>query len=234
MSTYLITGIVMILIFSGFLMALFQWLAIVKMPEARIRPPKPNKVTMKTKVINVTVNSIVAIVFVFATLYFGGEMMVYSSEDMDISFMTVFGEAIFTLLVYDFMYYWVHRWMHIPKYMKAIHGIHHYICHPTAFESVYVHPIECIIGIGLLLLAIFMVGGIADTSFLSAFFIYSSANILVHGNVRLEHRAFKLANYWAVRHDIHHGVSLNKNYASIFPFYDQFFDTNELPKEAEE
>ena len=67
--------------------------------------------------------------------------------------------------------------------------------------------------------------------FLVAFFIYTSVNILVHANIRLNHPVFKLANYWAVRHDIHHGTQLNKNYASIFPFFDQFFDTNAVKKD---
>ena len=230
MSSYLIIGIGLTLIFNAFLVLLFQWLALVKMPEARIRPPKANKVTLKEKILNVTGNSILAIVVLFSALYFGGDFMTH--ENKDLGFMTLFGEVIVSLLIYDFMYYWAHRWMHIPKFMKAVHGKHHYIRHPTAFESVYVHPIEGLTGMGLMLLAVLMVGGVSQQSFVAIFFIYSVANILVHGNVRLEGRIFKLVNYWAIRHDIHHGVSLNKNYASIFPFYDQFFDTNELPKEA--
>ena len=219
------------MIYSGVLMALMQWLAVVKMPEARLRPPKPNKVTLRTKTINVIGNSIVAVTFVVSALYFGGERMIYS-DAIEPSIMTVFGEMLAVLLFYDLMYYGAHRAMHHPKLMKYVHGVHHYIRHPTAFESVYVHPVEGLIGIGLLLLSIYVLGPISATSFLVAFFIYTTANIMVHANLKLENRFLKLANYWAVRHDIHHGTQLNRNYASIFPFYDQFFDTDAtLPKE---
>lgn len=230
MSAYLLTGFVLILVFNGALMALMQWLAVVKMPEARLRPPKPNKITLRKKSINVIGNSTVAVSFIFVSLYFGGGSMIYGASE-NVSMMTIFGEVLAVLLVYDFMYYLAHRSMHHPKLMKYVHGIHHYIRYPTAFESVYVHPIEGIVGIGLFMLAMFMLGPISATSFLVAFFIYSSVNILVHANIRINHRIFKLSNYWAERHDIHHGTQLNKNYASIFPFYDQFFDTNAVMKE---
>ncbi len=230
MSTYLSTGIIQILIFAGALMALMQWLAVVKMPEARLRTPKPNKVTLKNKIINVVGNSTIAVGMLVSILYVGGDALVYAASN-DISGMTIFGEMLAVLLVYDFMYYFAHRAMHHPKVMKQVHGVHHYIRYPTAFESIYVHPIEGAIGIGLLMLSLVMLGPISETSFLVAFFIYSSVNILVHANIRLNHPIFKLANYWAVRHDIHHGTQLNKNYASIFPFFDQFFDTNAVKKE---
>lgn len=230
MSTYLSMGIMQILLFAGVLMALMQWLALVKMPEARLRDPKPNKVTLKTKIINVIGNSAIAVMMLVGILYIGGDALIYAAND-ETSGMTIFGEMLAVLLVYDLMYYFAHRAMHHPKVMKQVHGVHHYIRYPTAFESIYVHPVEGMIGIGLLMLSLTILGPIADTSFLIAFFIYTSANILVHANIRLNHPIFKLANYWAVRHDIHHGTQLNKNYASIFPFFDQLFNTNSMDME---
>jgi len=223
-------GIMQILLFAGVLMALMQWLALVKMPEARLRDPKPNKVTLKTKIINVLGNSAIAVMMLVGILYIGGDALIYAAND-ETSGMTIFGEMLAVLLVYDLMYYFAHRAMHHPKVMKQVHGVHHYIRYPTAFESIYVHPVEGMIGIGLLMLSLTILGPIADTSFLIAFFIYTSANILVHANIRLNHPIFKLANYWAVRHDIHHGTQLNKNYASIFPFFDQLFNTNSMDME---
>ena len=231
MSTYLITGITLIMLFVGALMALMQWLALVKIPEARLRPPKPNKITLKAKIINVIGNSIVGIVFIYSALYLGGDHMTYVATDRT-TMLTIFGEMLAVLMFYDFMYYWAHRAMHHPQLMKKVHGMHHYIRHPTAFESIYLHPIEGLIGVGLFLLSMFILGPISETSFLIAFFIHTGANILTHANMHFDSRILKLANYWAVRHDIHHGTQLNKNYSSIFPFYDQFFDTNAMPKES--
>lgn len=222
MDSTLLQGTIMILVYSGFLMALMQWLAIVKFPQYRFREPKPNRVTLQRKIITVTGNSLVALVIVFCVLGFGGESIIYTAEA---STLTIFGEAFGMLLLYDFMYYFLHRGMHHPKVMKQVHGVHHYIRHPTAFESVYVHPLEGIAGNGLLMLSLFLLGPISVSSFLLAFFIYTSVNILVHANIRLPHPAFKLTNYWAQKHDIHHGTQLNRNYASIFPYWDMMFDT---------
>lgn len=223
MNTYLLTGLSLIMIYSGVLMAVMQWLALVKLPENRLRPPKPNKVTLNTKVINVIGNSIVALLIIFGSLYLGGESLIYAGEAA--SMLTIFGEVLAVLLVYDFMYYFLHRGMHHPKVMKQVHGVHHYIRHPTAFESVYVHPLEGIAGVSLLMFAVLLLSPISATSFIIIFFIYTTVNILVHANIRINHPLFKLSNYWAQRHDIHHGTKLNRNYASIFPFWDQMFDT---------
>ncbi len=231
MSTYMLTGFALVLVFTGLLMALMQWLALVKMPEARLRTPKPNRITLKSKIINVIGNSIISATFVLSVLYFGGGAMVYD-ESIQVSMLTIFGEVLAVLMVYDFMYYFAHRIMHYPKLMKYVHGVHHYIRYPTAFESVYLHPIEGFIGIGLFLLSNFMLGPISATSFLIAFFLLSSINILTHANVRFNHRIFTLSNYWAERHDIHHGTQLNKNFSSIFPFYDQYFDTDARMKDS--
>lgn len=204
-------------------MAVMQWLALVKLKDNRLRPPKPNRVTLNTKIINVIGNSIVALAIIFGSLYMGGESMIYAGEAA--SMLTIFGEVLAVLLVYDFMYYFLHRGMHHPKVMKQVHGVHHYIRHPTAFESVYVHPLEGIAGVGLLMFAVLLLSPISATSFILIFFIYTTVNILVHANIRINHPLFKLSNYWAQRHDIHHGTQLNRNYASIFPFWDQMFGT---------
>jgi sterol desaturase/sphingolipid hydroxylase (fatty acid hydroxylase superfamily) len=221
-SNELLIGISIVMVYAGVLMATMQYLALVKFSDKRIRPPKANKVTLKQKIVNVSGNSIVALVIIFSVLYFGGEYVIYTGE---VSALTVFGEALAMLLLYDFMYYFLHRGMHHPKVMKQVHGIHHYIRHPTAFESVYVHPLEGIAGNGLFMLSLCILGPISVWSFLLAFFVFTSVNILVHSNITLEGRIFKLSNYWAKRHDIHHGVHLNRNYSSIFPFWDLMFDT---------
>lgn len=218
----LLIGVIAVLTWSGILMAFMQYMAVVKMPERRIREPRPNRVTLKTKIINVTGNMGIALVLIFGSLYLLGDYMI--SEE-PVAWYWVIVQAIGALLVYDFMYYFFHRWMHHPKAMKYCHGTHHYIRHPTAFESVYVHPLEGIGGVTLLIIGVMIVGPISVASFVLALFIYNSCNILVHANITWNSKFMFLANYWAKRHDIHHGVHLNRNYSSIFPFWDKMFGT---------
>ena len=203
-------------------MGLMQWLAIVKLPEKRIRVPRPNKITFKTKAINVTVNSLVALTIMLSVLYIGGSSLIYTAKA---SWLTIFGEATIMLLLYDFMYYFLHRAAHKPKIMQKVHGVHHFIRHPTAFESNYVHPIEGIAGNFLFMFSLVLIGPISTTSFLVALFVFTNVNVLVHANIYIDHPLFKLLNYWSIRHDIHHGPNLNKNFASIFPFWDMMFNT---------
>jgi len=44
--------------------------------------------------------------------------------------------------------------------------------------------------------------------------------------VVVPHPAFKLTNYWVIRHDRHHYKHLNTNFASIFPYWDMMFGTH--------
>jgi sterol desaturase/sphingolipid hydroxylase (fatty acid hydroxylase superfamily) len=222
MPTTLIIGIAAIMTWAGILMAFMQYAAVVKMPHKRLRTPKPNRVTLMKKIINVSGNMGVSVLLLIGTLYFAGTAMITTESA---GYLTIFGEGLAILLLYDFMYYFFHRGMHHPKVMKKVHGVHHYIRHPTAFESVYVHPLEGIGGNVRFLLSTFILGPVSSEGFLLAFTIYTTCNILVHANIKWEHPAMKLANYWAQKHDIHHGVHLNRNYASIFPFWDKMFGT---------
>jgi sterol desaturase/sphingolipid hydroxylase (fatty acid hydroxylase superfamily) len=218
----LLVGVIVVMIWSGVLMATMQYAAVVKMPDKRIRPPRANKITLKRKVINVLGNMSVAVLMIFGALIFLQEQLI-SKEPL--AWYWVIVEVLAALLIYDLMYYFFHRSMHHPKAMKHCHGVHHYIRNPTAFESIYVHPLEGIGGVFLMLLGVFIVGPVSIESFLLTLFIYNSCNILVHANIAWDYKFMGLANYWAKRHDIHHGVHLNRNYASIFPIWDKLFGT---------
>lgn len=223
MTTGFFIALTFILIFDGILMFGLGWAATSEQfSKYRIRTPETYRIPKNKKAINISLNGLLSVVFLLTVMYlFGNRIMGHESA----SPVLIFGEVLASLLVYDFMYYFAHRSMHNPKYMKFVHGIHHYVRFPTSPESIYLHPIENMTGLGLLLIAMAIVGPISMTSFMLVFFIYSTANILVHSNLIFPNRAFILFNFWAKKHDLHHGKHLNKNYASIFPFWDLMFDT---------
>ena len=218
---FIILGV--ILIFDGILMTFMAWAAqSSSLKQYRIRTPTTYRIPKAKKAINISLNGTLSLVYLIAILYYFGDNLIY---DQPASGVTIFGEILASLLLYDFMYYFMHRAMHNPKAMKYVHGVHHYVRFPTSPESIYLHPVENMAGLGLLCLAMVVIGPISAFSFLACFFIYSTANILVHSNLDLPHPAFKLLNFWARKHDLHHGKHLNRNYASLFPFWDMMFDT---------
>lgn len=212
-----------ILAFNGALMAFLSWAAeSERFNKYRIRTPKEyQKIPWRRRVINTNLNGALSVSLFLAFFYYLGGMTLYSGWPGVTDFI---GETLGVLLLYDLMYYFAHRAMHHPKGMKYVHGVHHFVRFPTSNESVYLHPGETLGGLGLLLLSIVVLGPISTVSFLVVFFVHSVANILVHSNLIIPHPAFKLFNFWAEKHDIHHG-KIRYNYASIFPFWDQAFGT---------
>lgn len=218
---FVILGV--ILLFDGVLMSFMAWAAqSSRLKQYRIRTPATYRIPKLKKAINIGLNATLSMVFFAAVLYHFGHYLI---GDEPVSGVTMFGEVLASLLIYDFMYYFMHRAMHHPKYMKYVHGVHHYVRFPTSTESIYLHPVENLSGLGLLCIAMAIVGPLSAISFLIIFFIHSTVNILVHSNLNLPHPAFKLFNFWAIKHDLHHGKHLNRNYASIFPFWDLMFGT---------
>ncbi len=50
------------------------------------------------------------------------------------------------LFAHDTWFYWTHRWMHIPKWFRIAHAVHHDSRPPTAWAAMSFHPIEALTG----------------------------------------------------------------------------------------
>lgn len=175
------------------------------------------------KYVSIALNgTLAAAMYAFAAV-FGGDVLYQLDAAHGVVRVAV--ESILVLLVYDFFYYFLHRFLHTPMMMRHVHGVHHRVHCPEAMDGLYLHPAETTAGIALLFAAMAVVGQISVASFLTVAFVHSIANIATHTNLVVPHRAFALFNYWAVRHDFHHSTHRNANYASIFPFWDRIFGT---------
>jgi sterol desaturase/sphingolipid hydroxylase (fatty acid hydroxylase superfamily) len=208
--------------FAGLLMMVLQWMVLSdKFKQYRIRTPENVTIPMGRKIVNVGLNMIWTLLIIFSAFYFMGDHLVHFNAN--VAGVTIFGEALAVLLFYDFMYYIMHRTLHHPKLMKYVHGIHHRARFPTAFESLFLHPVEAFGGLFVLFLSAFVIGPVSAQAMFLILFFHTVINILVHANMVLPGRIFMLSNFWAVKHDYHHGKHLNKNFASIFPFWDLMF-----------
>jgi sterol desaturase/sphingolipid hydroxylase (fatty acid hydroxylase superfamily) len=137
-------------------------------------------------------------------------------------------EGVGILITYDFAYYLVHRYpFHQWRLLKKVHAVHHTVRYPTAYDSLYMHPLENAIGLVLLMLCTYLVGPVSIYSFAGVFVIYSSLNVLNHAGLDLPFFPFRTLTYLARKHDQHHVSMRSGNYASITPIFDRLFGTAE-------
>jgi sterol desaturase/sphingolipid hydroxylase (fatty acid hydroxylase superfamily) len=166
--------------------------------------------------------STLSLLTVFATLYAFYGSVVHGGR---VGAFTVAWQTIGVLLVYDFSYYFLHRLMHAKKLMRWVHGVHHRARNPSALESFYLHPLELMAGLGLFFASIWVMGPVHVHSFIVAFFIYSTMNILVHAGIVLGGAMLWPIDFLAKKHHVHHMDDFGKNYASLTPLPDLLFGT---------
>jgi sterol desaturase/sphingolipid hydroxylase (fatty acid hydroxylase superfamily) len=214
-----------ILVFDGLLMAWLTWAATksARFSRYRHRPPQMPPLDPRQKRVNTMLNNAFSLLIFAAFVWFLGERVFYAGTP---GAATLLGEVLGVLLLYDFMYYFFHRGMHLRGVMRYCHAVHHRVRSPLSDESIFLNPLETLGGLGLLCLATVILGPVSTTSWLLIFFIHSVANIIVHSNLRFPHPALRLFNFWVETHNVHHQKARN-NYASIFQFWDQAFGTAE-------
>lgn len=137
---------------------------------------------------------------------------------------------ILVLLLYDFGYYWLHRALHWRSLMRRVHWVHHRTSHPTAVDSLYLHPLETIAGLVVLLASMAAVGPLGAGAFVATAILHSIVNVLVHANLSIPARLAWLTNHWSARHDAHHSSS--GNFGTITPLWDWLFGTSARTQHA--
>jgi sterol desaturase/sphingolipid hydroxylase (fatty acid hydroxylase superfamily) len=171
------------------------------------------------------VNSALSISLVFALTYLLYAHLFYEAAP---SAWRMLLEGFLILITYDFAYYLVHRYpFHQWQLLRKVHAVHHTVRYPTAYDSLYMHPIENAIGVLLLIICTFLVGPVSIYSFAGVFVIYSFLNIVNHSGLDLPFFPFRTLTYLARKHDAHHVSMRSGNYASITPLFDVLFGTAE-------
>jgi sterol desaturase/sphingolipid hydroxylase (fatty acid hydroxylase superfamily) len=133
--------------------------------------------------------------------------------------------ALAILALYDWLYYLMHRHLfHGWSVLRRVHAVHHRVRQPAAIDSLYVHPVENVLGLSLLILCTWIVGPLDAYAFGGCFFVYSWLNIVVHAGVALP---FPYLGLIARKHDAHHAHMRAGNYASLSPLPDLVFGTGE-------
>lgn len=141
-------------------------------------------------------------------------------------------QSLGTLMLYDFFYYLMHRFLlHGNSRFRRVHGVHHQARLPSQIDALYVHPLETAMGLGLFLVCLGLVsllsGGIHVLLASIVYVLYAQQNVINHAFFRLPHFPFRSIDYLTTKHHIHHRNMNSGNYASITPLYDYLFGTLE-------
>jgi sterol desaturase/sphingolipid hydroxylase (fatty acid hydroxylase superfamily) len=126
------------------------------------------------------------------------------------------------LAVYDGIYYWFHRALHLPAIYPYIHKHHHKQLAPTrgTIDGINTHPFEFISGLYHHILCLYLIPS----------HIYGAATFLVITSLMasLNHTrwAVHIPYIFEVRdHDMHHQI-FTCNYAQYVPWFDWIFGTH--------
>lgn len=149
-------------------------------------------------------------------------------------------DVFLVLMVYDFFYYLVHRFLfHGQGYFRRVHAVHHQArSRVSSIDSYLLHPWEIFIGIALYFATIVVLGAVGLAPFHVATivlsnFIYTQLNQINHCRIDLDFFPFRTLNWVAMKHDAHHLDMHRGNYATITLLYDKLLGTLEThPREA--
>ncbi len=136
---------------------------------------------------------------------------------------------VFLLVLHDTYFYWMHRLMHHPKLFQLLHRVHHQSYNPTPWAALAFHPLEAILEIAIVPLAIFIMP--FHPLVLLLFATWSLLwNIVGHLGFELfpkgfvHHPVFRWFNT-STHHNMHHHRS-GCNYGLYFNFWDTWMNTN--------
>ncbi len=142
--------------------------------------------------------------------------------------MRVLIELAALLLWNDVHFYAVHRTLHHPKLLHAVHAEHHRSVVTTPWSTYAFHPLEALL-LGSVLLPPMLVWSFTPAALLLLPVLSLTYNAVGHSNCRALPKRWRwLSN--AQDHHLHHACHRG-NYGFLFTFMDRFLGT-QLPHDA--
>jgi len=132
------------------------------------------------------------------------------------------------LFLDDMFFYWSHRAMHLPRFYKIFHKVHHKSTDPSPLTAFAFHPTEAVVEyfVGFILPFLLPLNfGVIIAwqifSMLNNVFAHLGYEIYPKGWVKLPILKFKTAS---THHNMHHQL-FNGNYALYFTWWDKCMGT---------
>ncbi len=131
------------------------------------------------------------------------------------------------LFLHETYYYWLHRWMHLPKVFKLMHKVHHDSITTTSLTSFSFHPLEAIAQALIIPLIVFFIP-VNIYVLLIILVLMTLSGTINHAGVEL------YSNNWfgkwvigASHHDLHH-KRFRVNFGLYFTFWDRWMGTESV------
>lgn len=195
--------------------------------ENRISPMPPLKVPRDKRVLHIVGNSTLSLVFVVGMI---AALYGFAFWTGSPTWWRVPVDVLAIVMMYDFLYYGLHRLLHVRKLMPLVHAVHHRARNPSALESFYLHPVELFAGLALLHLCVgvfaLVAGPVHVYTYAIVFLIHSTLNILVHSGLVFGRWYLFPIDLLARKHSVHHKDDFARNYASLTPIPDWVFGTS--------
>ena len=170
---------------------------------------------------------------IFTVIIFGGIIPFTLTPEMP-SVWEILIDMVVILMVYDFFYYLVHRFLfHDAGFLAGplmwVHAVHHRQHNPCRQDSSYIHPIEVAMGLGLYVAVIAalspLLGKYNVLTIIITWTAFSQINLHNHDLWESEKFPFKYLAYMAEMHHNHHAKFTGGNFATISLLYDWMFGT---------
>jgi sterol desaturase/sphingolipid hydroxylase (fatty acid hydroxylase superfamily) len=139
-------------------------------------------------------------------------------------------EVLFSILILDLLFYFVHRLWHVIPVLWRIHRVHH---SDTEFDVCLAfrrHPLEMLIN-GITLMPLILLLGISPVAIIIFQILRAFVLVFEHANVGLSEPTDKLLRYLVVTpnmHRIHHSSNreeTDSNFSDMLPLWDRMLGT---------
>ena len=142
----------------------------------------------------------------------------------------IIAQLVFFVLLDDFLYYWMHRYMHENKWLlKHIHSVHHRIHNTCGINGNYMHWVEYSLTATLTLVGPMLIGAHIYVVYLWVILRQVEG---ADGHIGYDipwNPAHLLPIYEGpVYHDFHH-AKFKGNYAGFLPYLDKYLGKTHIP-----
>ncbi len=135
------------------------------------------------------------------------------------------GQLVLFLFLDDFLFYWMHRLLHVRWLLRHVHGVHHRIKNPCAMDGNYFHWLEFVLIGSLALLGPLLVG--CHVAVLWIWIIFRQFQAADgHSGYDFPYNPLRLIPLYKgpAYHDFHH-ARFKGNFAGFLPYLDRWFGT---------
>jgi sterol desaturase/sphingolipid hydroxylase (fatty acid hydroxylase superfamily) len=144
--------------------------------------------------------------------------------------------AFVPFLVFDFFYYWFHRFQHAWPWLWQVHRLHHSEAFLNVTTNYRHHWLEEFFRAFFIFLPMNFLISISAVESVVAAFVIRQWSSFFHANIKVSFGPFTSVIAGPQYHRIHHSIEkehVGNNFAAFFPLWDWIFRTYHRPKRGE-